>query len=53
MIVFEAHFQAIQNYSAVIQKYSTLTHNPLGLLNKVFFEVTLFFCRRGMENLYP
>ena len=24
---------------------------PSGLLNKVFFEITLYFCRRGQENL--
>ena len=27
------------------------TNTPVGLQNKVWFEVTLFFCRRGQENL--
>jgi hypothetical protein len=25
---------------------------PLGLLNKLIFEVILYFCRRGQENLH-
>lgn len=27
------------------------TENPTGLLNKVFFEIMLYLCRRGRENL--
>ena len=27
------------------------TTSPSGLLNKVWFEVLLYFCRRGQENL--
>ena len=48
------HFPIISD-SDLQKLYSSIhmsTLTPQGLLNKVHFDVRLFFCRRGNENMY-